>query len=98
VLLAYYVHPRLDVAPATALERTVRVDLTPQPVAPGSRVTRWLGNSHPRELHDRERATPNCQLDEIPADRRFYFASEAEALAAGYDPCAYCFGRGRSRR
>lgn len=98
VLLAHYVHPRLEKGERDTLERRVRIDLTPRPVAPGSRVTRWLGNTHTQEVHDTENENPNCQLAEIADDRRFYFATEADARGRGYDPCAYCFGREASDR
>lgn len=65
---------------------------------PGSRVTRWLGNSSSRELHDLEAETASCQLAEIAEDRRFYFSSFEAGREHGYDPCAYCFGREASQR
>jgi hypothetical protein len=59
---------------------------------------RYLGNVHTRELHDLQRTTPRCQIDEISPDRRYLFARIEDAQALGYDFCAYCFGRGASRR
>lgn len=97
-LLAHYVHPRIEKGPRDVLERRIRIDLTPRAVAPGSRVTRWLGNTRTQEIHDTERENANCQLAEIAADRRFYFATEEDARERGYDPCAYCLGREASER
>jgi len=97
-LLSYFTHPRMEKASGMTLSRTLRVDLTPRAIAPGSRVTRYLANTSTTELHDRNHATLLCQIDEIRPDRRYYFASAKEAVAAGYDYCAYCFDRERSRR
>lgn len=60
--------------------------------------TRLLGNSGPRELHDLDNEKPNCQIAEIRPDQRFYFQSVEQAEKLGYDFCAYCFGKSRSRR
>lgn len=97
-LLSYFRHARIDKAQGSTLVRTVRVDMTPQPVVPGTLETRWLGNTHSEELHDLENTVAACQIDEIRFDHRFYFAGVEEAIAAGYDHCAYCFGRELSTR
>jgi hypothetical protein len=60
--------------------------------------TRLLGNSSTRELHDFENEKPACQIAEIRPDHRFYFQNEDQARKLGYDFCAYCFGRKRSKR
>lgn len=60
--------------------------------------TRLLGNSGSRELHDLDNEKRNCQIAEIRPDRRFYFQSEAQAQKLGYDYCAHCFGKRRSKR
>jgi hypothetical protein len=60
--------------------------------------TRLLGNSGPRELHDLGNEKPACQIAEIRPDRRVYFQTTAQAEKLGYDFCAYCFGRQRSKR
>lgn len=60
--------------------------------------TRYLGNASTRELHDLKNATPRCQVDEIKPEHRVAFKTEKEALAAGYDYCAYCFGKEKSKR
>lgn len=62
------------------------------------RKTRFLGNSRNRELHDLKNAKKTCQIDEIAADHRVSFNSVEEALKAGYDYCAYCFGKDKSTR
>jgi hypothetical protein len=98
VLLSYHTHPRIEKEAGGSLQRTISIDLTPRPVAPGSRLTRFLGNTYSTEIHDLDRETPNCQIPEIRFDRRFYFAGLEQARAAGYDPCAYCFGRDLSER
>lgn len=97
-LLSYYVHPRIEKTAEMTLERNLLIDLTPKPYAPGSRVTRYLGNSDSEEFHDLENLKPGCQVNEIRFDRRVYFASPDPAIAAGYDYCAFCFGRELSRR
>ncbi len=62
------------------------------------RSSRYLGNSSNRELHDLKNEKSGCQIDEIRIDRCVRFKSIAEAEQLGYDFCAYCFGRARSRR
>ncbi len=64
----------------------------------GKERTRYLGNSGKRELHDLENTKPRCQIDEIRPDHRVYFKTQREAQAAGYDYCAYCFGKEKSKR
>jgi hypothetical protein len=97
-LMAYYIHPRLQKSPDMVLERVIRIDLTPLPYAPGSRITRYLGNSSTRELHDLDQVTPQCQTNRIRPDNRFYHAGVAAAREMGYDFCAYCFGPDMSER
>jgi hypothetical protein len=60
--------------------------------------TRLLGNSGSRELHDLDNEKPGCQISEIRPDRRFFFQTEAQAQKLGYDFCAYCFGKEKSKR
>jgi hypothetical protein len=91
-LLSYHVHPRIEKGREASLRREVVLDLEPRPFAPGSRATRWLGNTRSGEVHDLDALTPNCQVDEIRFDRRFYFTSLEAATELGYDPCAYCLG------
>ena len=62
------------------------------------RSSRYLGNSSTRELHDIKNEQIGCQIDEIRIDRCVRFKSTKEAEALGYDYCAYCFGRDKSRR
>lgn len=97
-LLSYFAHPRIEKAGEGVLTRTVHVDLEPRPFVPGSRETRFLGNTFTTELHDLDNRQPGCQIGEIRFDRRYYFPTVEDAVAAGYDLCAYCFGRSRSRR
>jgi hypothetical protein len=97
-LLVYYAYPRLEKTTGMVLERVIRIDLTPLPYAPGSRITRYLGNSSTRELHDLDQVTPQCQTNRIRPDNRFYHAGVAAAREMGYDFCAYCFGPDMSER
>lgn len=60
--------------------------------------TRYLGNSGTHELHDVSKTTRRCQIDGIRPDHRVYFKTQKEAVAAGYDYCAYCFGKEKSKR
>ena len=61
-------------------------------------ATRLLGNAGTRELHTLDNEQAGCRLAAIRPDRRVYFLSEAQAEKLGYDYCAYCFGRERSKR
>ncbi|MBC7982812.1 MAG: hypothetical protein H7Y02_03060 [Candidatus Obscuribacterales bacterium] len=97
-LLAYFVHPRIELQPSDALDRYVRLDLRPGRSRVEEHITRYLGNSKSEEFHDLERETPGCQIGEIRIDRRHYFASIDAALALRYDYCARCFGTVLSER
>ena len=97
-LLSYFTFRRIDKTEAMTLERTINVDLTPQPCTPGTRPTRFLGNTATTELHDLENLNTNCQVDEIRIDRQFFFNSVEEATDMGYDFCANCFSRQLSQR
>ncbi len=59
---------------------------------------RYLGNRRKKELHDLNNVKPACQIDEIAPAQREYFANQKQAVAAGYDPCAHCFGKTQSKR
>jgi hypothetical protein len=59
---------------------------------------RYAGNPATRELHDTERLTKRCNFEQIKPDERVYFDTTAAAEKAGYDYCAYCFGKAKSRR
>lgn len=93
VLLAYFIHPRIDKREDDALTRSIQLNLTPGRPLAQETVTRYLGNSRVGELHDLENETHACQVDEIRIDRRHYFPTIEEALNLGYDYCAFCFGR-----
>ncbi|TQV87756.1 carboxypeptidase-like regulatory domain-containing protein [Aliikangiella coralliicola] len=62
------------------------------------RASRYLGNSATRELHDLKNEKGTCQIDEIRGDHCVRFKSIKESESFGYDFCAYCFGRERSKR
>jgi hypothetical protein len=59
---------------------------------------RYLGNLSTHELHDLNNTKARCQIDEIKDGQRQYFSNQKEARAAGYDFCAYCFGKDKSKR
>jgi hypothetical protein len=96
-LLSYIVHPPIEKTAEMGLERTIRLDLRPRRTG-GVEPTRFLGNSHSREVHDLENLKTACQVGEIRFDRRIFFASVEQAVELGYDRCAFCFGRARSER
>lgn len=96
-LLSYFAHAPIVKTADMSLERSIRLDLTPHAVG-GTQPTRFLGNSHTREVHDLDNVTDACQINEILFDRRLFFASAEQAIGLGYDHCAYCFGRERSTR
>lgn len=91
-LISYHIHARIGKTDEMTLRRTIDIDLRPRPIVPGSRETRFLGNTNSHELHDLENVTTNCQIDEIRFDHQFFFPSVEAAREAGYDLCAYCFG------
>jgi len=62
------------------------------------RSSRYLGNASTLELHDLKNEKATCQIDEIRADRCVRFKSIKEAEALGYDYCAYCFSKSKSKR
>ncbi|MBI1424580.1 MAG: hypothetical protein GC149_14130 [Gammaproteobacteria bacterium] len=98
LLVSYFVHPRIDKAVDTQLHRRIILNLLPEPYRVHGHETRYLGNALTEELHDVQQATGACQLAEIRPDRRYYFDSPAQAIALGYDYCAFCFGRELSQR
>ena len=69
-----------------------------KPKSDQDKTDRYLGNSNTLELHDLKNVTPRCQIDEIKSDHRVHFSTQKEATAAGYDFCAYCFGKDKSKR
>lgn len=61
----------------------------------------WIGNTTHRELHRVEkgkRQPRGCQLDDVPDKHQKRFRTAKDALASGYDVCAYCTRKFRSRR
>ena len=97
-LLSYFVHPRIEKLADADLMRIITLNLTPSVSGPGQIVTRYLGNSNSRELHDLDNETSACQINEIRFDNRFYFGSPEQAIGLGYDYCAFCFSRELSQR
>jgi hypothetical protein len=60
--------------------------------------TQFLGNSGNREVHDLKNAKKGCGIDRISPDHRVFFRTAEDAIKAGYDCCAYCFGKAKSKR
>ena len=57
------------------------------------RGERYCGNSESKEVHDLDRETPNCQIDEIiDAGHDRPFNTVFGAVAAGYENCHWCMG------
>jgi hypothetical protein len=63
-----------------------------------ARTGRFLGNSNTHEIHDTKNVTKRCLIDDIKPEYRVMFKTEKDALAAGFDRCAYCFGKDKSER
>lgn len=73
----------------------------PEPQAPGNGTgdtQRYAGNPATRELHDTQKLTKRCNFDAIKPNVRVYFDNTVVAEKAGYDYCAYCFGKAKSKR
>ena len=87
-------HPR----PGAIAYRDLTVDSPKDDGSSCQLRTRLLGNAGSRELHDLDNEKPGCQIGEIRPDHRFFFQNEEQARKLGYDFCAYCFGKERSRR
>jgi hypothetical protein len=52
---------------------------------------RFLGNLDKLEVHDLDRETPSCRIDEIIAgDREMPFRLAVEARSRGYAACRHC--------
>ncbi|MCP4341221.1 MAG: hypothetical protein GY799_20650 [Desulfobulbaceae bacterium] len=62
------------------------------------RSTRFLGNSASRELHDLQNEKNGCSIDRMRFDHMVNFKTIKMAQEAGYDFCAYCFGKDKSKR
>jgi hypothetical protein len=79
---------------------TAEAPVTPaedQPPLPAG-YRRYLGNVRSRELHDLLNLHERCLIHLIAEDRRYYFKGISQALAMGYDYCAFCFPDGLSQR
>ena len=50
------------------------------------------------QLRDMSNSTPHCQVEAIKPEHRAYLKSRKKAIEAGYDHCAYCFGKGTSKQ
>lgn len=98
VLLAYFIHPRIEKTADMALNRSIVLNLSPQKTILQGHLSSYLGNVISEELHNLENEKPGCQIDEIRSDRRAYFSSPEQAIGVGYDYCAFCFGKELSRR
>lgn len=63
-----------------------------------SGTQRYAGNPASRELHDTQKLTKRCNFNTINPSELVYFDSTAAAEKAGYDYCAHCFGKAKSKR
>lgn len=63
-----------------------------------SGTQRYAGNPSTREIHDTQKLTKRCNFGEIDPKVLVYFDDTAAAERAGYDYCAYCFGKAKSKR
>jgi len=59
---------------------------------------RYAGNSASRKLHDTKKLSKRCSFSTINPGQLVYFDSTAAVEKAGYDYCAYCFGKAKSKR
>ena len=59
----------------------------------GQVVSRYIGNSNAKEVHDLQNESPHCQLAEVEIEHRIGFETLAAAHEAGYDNCHWCIGR-----
>lgn len=98
VLVSYFIYPRIEKNLEGSLSRQILLDLTPRSSGTGQIITRYLGNTNSRECHDLDNQQTNCQIAEISFDHRIYFGTPGLAQTAGYDYCAFCFGRELSER
>ena len=54
---------------------------------------KYLGNKSTKEVHDLDKETNNCQINEIIASGNAVpFSTLAAAKSAGYDNCHWCLG------
>ena len=65
--------------------------------AAGSSSQRYAGNPETRELHDTQKLTKRCNFSTINPDTLVHFDTTADAQKAGYDLCAHCFGKAKSK-
>jgi len=63
-----------------------------------SDAQRYAGNPSTHELHDTQKLTKRCNFGEINPMVLVYFDNTTVAEKAGYDYCAYCFGKAKSKR
>lgn len=68
------------------------------PTPPDTAVQPYVGNPATRELHDMKKITKRCKFEAIKPEERVYFANTEDAEKAGYDYCAFCFGKEKSKR
>lgn len=59
---------------------------------------RYAGNPASRELHDMQKISRRCNFKTINPGEVVYFDTTEAAEKAGYDYCAYCFGKAKSKR
>lgn len=55
-------------------------------------MSRYLGNSNTKEVHDLQHEHPSCQMAEIEIEHRVEFETLRAAHKAAYDNCHWCIG------
>jgi hypothetical protein len=56
--------------------------------------SKYCGNTRTTEVHDLDRETENCLIEEIiSSGRALSFHSLEDAQEAGFDKCHHCVGR-----
>ena len=55
-----------------------------------SMVTECLGNTNSKKVHILSKSKANCRIDQMNSEHKVYFTSLEEAIAYGYNYCAYC--------
>ena len=89
---------RDDLSTGITGRRTVKAVEAVSVDSKSTKKTRYLGNTSTHELHDLNNEKKNCRIDQIRFDHWIGFKTQKEATEAGYDFCAFCFGRDKSKR
>ena len=57
----------------------------------------YVANTHTKEFHSLKRHKPECNVLAIAAEHQQIFRTMKEAHDAGFDACAHCVKRYKSR-